>query len=224
MLRQIPANCWVILPMYNEALYIGAVLSKIQKFTNQIVVVDDGSTDQAALLVKQTGSQVLIHSVNLGKGAALKTGCEYAFDHLKAEKVVILDSDDQHDPSFIPHFFQKLDQTPIVLGTRQMDRHMPILRRLGNRLLSWLVQLLFGTYIPDILSGYKAFTKSAYKKVSWESTAYGVETEISIRIAQQKIPFSVVHIPTIYHDFNRGMTLFDTFEIIAQIISWRFTL
>ncbi len=210
--------------MYNEARYIQRVLAKIQKLTPRIIVIDDGSSDDSADLAKQAGVTVLIHSVNLGKGAALKTGCEYAFQKLGAEKVVILDSDDQHDPTLLPTFFKQLETQPVVLGIRQLDRSMPFFRRWGNHFLSSLVQLLFGTHIPDILSGYKGFTKNAYQQLRWGSSAYGVETEISIRIAQQKIPFSTIKIPTIYHDFNRGMTLFDTFEIIAQIISWRFTL
>lgn len=215
-------SIYIVIPGYNEEKYIVEVIRKVKEFTPNIIFVDDGSSDNTVELAKKEIEHVLVHKVNLGKGSALKTGCEYAFDVLNADAVVVMDADDQHDPAELPEFIKALaDGAEVVLGVRAVDSSMPQVRRLGNKFLSGLVKLLFGVYIPDILSGYKAFTKKSYKFLSWTSQQYGVEAELAIRIAKFKVPFKKVKIKTIYHDFDRGMTMLDSLEIIVQIISWR---
>jgi glycosyltransferase involved in cell wall biosynthesis len=91
-------NIWVIIPGFNEARYLTKVLDKTIKFHQNIIFVDDGSSDNTASIASKKIKQVLVHDVNLGKGAALKTGCDYAFSHLKAKAVILMDSDNQHDP------------------------------------------------------------------------------------------------------------------------------
>jgi glycosyltransferase involved in cell wall biosynthesis len=187
-------------------------------------VVSDGSRDATVEIARQFLPHVIEHKVNLGKGATLKTGCEYAFEILGAQAVVFLDADDQHDPALLPTFFKRLNQgNPVVLGVRTFDK-MPFLRTLGNRAASYLVQLFFGVAIPDIPSGYKALSKEAYNQVKWSTQEYAVEMEIATKVARYKLPFSIVKIPTIYHDTNRGMTMLDIFNMVTDIISWKLTL
>lgn len=215
-------NIYIVIPGYNEEKYISIVLKKAKKFSKNIIFVDDGSGDNTVELAKKEIKHVLVHKVNLGKGSALKTGCDFAFNYLNADAVVVMDADDQHDPQELPEFIDALENgAEVVLGTRAVDEHMPAVRRHGNKFLSSLVKLLFGVYIPDILSGYKGFTKNAYRSLSWNCQQYGVEAELAIRIAKFKLPFKIVRIKTIYHDFDRGMTMLDSLEIIVQIISWR---
>jgi glycosyltransferase involved in cell wall biosynthesis len=218
------AKIWVVLPAYNEATYLPIVLTKLQKITKHFIVVDDGSSDTTAAVARKFTKNVLIHPVNLGKGAALKTGCSFAFDVCKAKYVVLMDADDQHDPKVLPLFVKSLDKgAEIVLGVRDF-KSMPWLRTIGNRLGSVLIWTLFGRYIPDIPSGYKAFSKKAYHYLEWYSLGYSVEMEIAARIAKFKLPVSLVPIPTIYHDFSRGMTVLDTFTMIGYVIAWRISL
>ena len=84
---------WVVMPGYNEAKYLERALKKTLKHTKNIVFVDDGSHDSSADIAKKHLKHVLIHEVNLGKGAALKTGCNYAFEELGAKAVVLMDSE-----------------------------------------------------------------------------------------------------------------------------------
>jgi len=217
-------SIWIIIPAYNEEKYIGRVLKKVAEFSKNIVVVDDGSTDATVAIARKHCAHVLVHKVNLGKGAALKTGCEYVFKKLKAQAVVLMDSDDQHDPSKLPEFFKHLKSgSQVVFGERAMNFQMPLVRIMGNRLASFLILILFDAYIPDIPSGYKAFTKSAYQKIKWHASGYEVEMEIATGVAKNKLDYSIVTIPTIYHDTDKGMTLLDTFEMILKVISWRFS-
>jgi glycosyltransferase involved in cell wall biosynthesis len=219
-MSKIPSGIWIVIPAHNEQKYIGTVLEKVSKYTKQIIVVDDGSQDSTSDQSQKFTKHVLKHQVNLGKGAALKTGCEYAFKVQHAEAVIVMDSDDQHDPAELPLFVAALQNSPVVFGVRSFNG-MPKVRVYGNIVLSKLVQLLFGMYIPDILSGYKAFTADAYKTIYWESSAYGVELEIAVRIAKSKAKHATIAIKTIYHDLERGMTVLDATAIISQVISWR---
>ena len=224
MVKKTKDNTWIIIPGLNEEKYISTVLRKVSKQTKNIIVVDDGSTDSMRKIAKKYTNHVLSHSINLGKGAALKTGCEYAFKTLGAKAVIFMDSDDQHDPEELPLFMKALETSDVVFGVRSFDEKMPLGRIIGNRMASVIIYFLFGRYIPDIPSGYKAFTKKAYKKLIWNSTDYSVEMEIAAKTAKSKINYATISIKTIYHDFERGMTILDTVRMITKILSWRISL
>lgn len=212
---------WVIIPAFNESKYLSIVLKKLKSQWPNFIVVDDGSSDATSSLARDFTQHVITHRTNLGKGAALKTGCEYAFNQLSADSVIFFDADDQHDPTRIHEIAKQLESYPVVLGVRAFNNKMPLLRIIFNRITSQLVLVMFGKYIPDIPSGFKGMDRDAYNKINWKSNDYLVETEIAARIAQYKIPFAVVPIPTIYHDLNRGMTLLDVLHMMVRIISWR---
>jgi glycosyltransferase involved in cell wall biosynthesis len=214
-------DIWVVIPAYNESKYIEKVLSRVLAVTSRVVVVDDGSTDKTALLAAKHIPHVLQHSLNLGKGAALKTGCEYVFQQLGGGGVIFFDGDDQHDPELLMTFAQELTHSQAVLGVRSFDTQMPLIRIIMNRVASVLTLILFGKYVPDIPCGYKAITKQTYSKIQWESNDYAVEMEIAARLSYYKIAFAVVSIPTIYHDLDRGMTILDTLTIIPRMLRWR---
>lgn len=213
---------FIVVPAYNESKYIGDVLDKILKYSKNIAVVDDGSTDSTYKIAHDKKIDVLHHDLNLGKGAAMKTGCEYVFNHLKADAVVFVDSDDQHDPKHLPEFFSKLRKGhDLVFGVRTFSNNMPFLKKFGNMLASILIKIAFGKYIQDIPNGYKALTKNAYKKVLWDSADYGVEMEIAARTARNKLSYGIVTIDTIYHDYDRGMTMLDVLRIFVKMIELR---
>jgi glycosyltransferase involved in cell wall biosynthesis len=211
----------VVIPGHNEEKYLNRVLKKVGKYSKNIIFIDDGSSDDSVKVAKKHTKHVLVHETNLGKGAALMTGCEYAFGRLKADAVVFMDADDQHDPSHLPDFFSFLREYDIVLGVRVMGANMPLTRYLGNKLVSVLLNLLFGGYIADIPSGYKGLTRKAFEKVKWVSSGYEVETEIAVRMAQNKLKRKELEISAIYHDTDKGMTLLDGIHIATSLIQWR---
>jgi len=211
----------VVVPAYNEARYLGRFLDKLIPLTKQVIVIDDGSSDNTSAIAKACSAIVLTHMTNLGKGAALKTGCEYAFKKMGADAVIIMDGDDQHEVEDIAKFKNALkNRAEIVLGVRAMDSRMPLGRLLGNRGMSVLISLLFGRYIADIPSGFKAMTKRAYNKVKWHSSGYEVETEIAVRLAKSKLPYVEVPINTVYHDKDYGFNLIDATSILIKIPFW----
>lgn len=219
------SDIWLVIPVFNEAKYLEKVLAKITKITNNYLIVDDGSSDQSVEIAKKFTKQILIHKLNLGKGAALKTGSDYAFKYLKAKAVIFIDSDNQHNPEEVNNFYQKFSEgAQIIFGERKMDSKMPLLRIIGNRFASFLVYLFFGQYIPDIPSGFKGLTQESYSKVRWKDIGYGVELEIAARVAKYKIPYTVVPISTIYHDMERGMDILDVFRICLKLLNLKITI
>jgi polyprenyl-phospho-N-acetylgalactosaminyl synthase len=190
--------------------------------------VDDGSTDKSKSKIlnsKFKGVTLLEHKINLGKGAAMKTGADYAFDN-GAEAIIFMDSDRQHQASDITGFIKALESKKydVVFGTRNYSYGVPLVRFLGNKFASFLLVLMFQIYISDVLCGFKGMTKSAYKKVIWDSTGYGVETEIVARAGKNKLSFLEVPIQTIYHDKDKGVTILDAFGVLSQLIVWKFTI
>lgn len=225
MASKIDSKTWIVIPAFNESQYIELVLRAVSKQTKNIIVADDGSSDDTVSLARKYTKHVLVHRINLGKGAALKTGCDYAFEHQGAQKVVLMDSDDQHDPAELSLFFNELKNGhDIIFGSRMNNSSIPIAKLLANKGLSLLLWLLFGAYVPDIPSGYKAFTKKAYETIAWDASGYEVEAEIAARVAKHKLSFSVVNIRTIYHDFDKGMTFLDAVQLLAPILNWRLRL
>jgi len=211
---------FVVIPAYNEAPRIGGVINGVRKFTKDILVVDDGSKDKTAEMAQKEGVKVLRHRLNLGKGAAMKTGVEAAID-LGAEAIILIDADGQHDPKHIPEFLKQINQgDEVVFGSRNLSYGVPLIRYLGNKFGSVLISLLFGIYRSDMLCGYIAFTKKAYQKIKWDSSRYGVESEIVARTGKNKLKYTEIPIETIYKDKYKGVTIFDAIGILFNIPRW----
>ncbi|MFZ5437848.1 MAG: glycosyltransferase family 2 protein [Patescibacteria group bacterium] len=220
--QNIFSKTWIVIPGFNEEKYLASVLKKVTKKTTNVIYVDDGSNDSSSEIAKQFPIHVLRHEINLGKGGALQTGCDYAFYQLGAEAIIMMDGDDQHDAEEIPLFRKRLEEgSQLVLGARSLFGSMPLIRKVGNAFTSAIMVLLFFRYIPDILSGYKAFTKKTYKQIKWEANDYSVELEIAANITKKKLDFSLVSIETIYHDMDRGMNILDAIKIVGKIMLLR---
>ncbi len=212
---------YIVVPAYNESRYIGKFLDKLLLHTKNVIVIDDGSKDNTATIAEGRGVVCLKNPTNYGKGEALKLGCDYAFKKLKADAVIVMDGDDQHLVADLTLFERALKHgAQVVLGTRQVDAQMPLMRILGNKSISIIINLLFGGYIADIPSGFKAFTRSAYYKLRWHSKGYEVETEIAIKILKNKIKYQEVPISTIYHDKDYGFNISDAWRILIKIPFW----
>jgi glycosyltransferase involved in cell wall biosynthesis len=218
----------VVIPLFNEEKHIVKVLKDLVPYKLPIVVVDDGSTDDSRKKVINSGLknvELLTHQINLGKGAAMKTGAEYVFSH-GAEAVIFMDSDAQHNPEDLVKFIRKLEEKKYgaIFGSRNLNLGAPLVRYLGNKFASILVASLFGVYISDILCGFRAVTKDAYEKTKWESSGYGVETEMVIRTGKAKVKFCEAPVETIYINDVKGVTLLDAFGILVSVIKWKLTL
>lgn len=212
---------FVIIPVYNEETHIKKVLSEFLEINLPIVVVDDGSKDKTfEILKKIKGITLLHHKVNLGKGAALKTGCEYAFQN-GADAVITVDGDGQHLSNDLPQFVEAIKNKDIVFGSRNLGYGVPFVRFMGNKFASVLINFLFGIFVSDLLCGFRAFTKKAYEKIKWDSSGYGVETEMVVRTAKARLKHIEVPVATVYHDAVKGVTILDAINILFDVIMWK---
>ncbi len=208
---------FIVIPAYNEGLRIAPVLRKVKQYSANVVVVDDGSSDNTCQLAKSEGVTVIRHSVNLGKGATLKTGCDYVLE-TGAERIVVLDADGQHEPREIPKFFNALNSVDIVYSFRQESFRMPLVLRFGNNFINNVLRSLFKVNIHDSQCGYRAFTAEAYRKVRWEATDYFMETEMIIRASRNKLRYNQLPIQTIYSDRYKGTTILDGVKIFCKLV------
>jgi glycosyltransferase involved in cell wall biosynthesis len=144
----------VVVPAYNEGASIGTLVSDLRHTGSwrEIIVVDDGSTDDTSRRAADAGARVVRHPYNKGNGAAVKTGVRNA----GGDFVLILDADGQHRPSDAPRLVAKLDEYELVVGARSPATQASAARRLGNDALNAIASYLTGRRIPDLTSGFRA--------------------------------------------------------------------
>ncbi|RME78378.1 glycosyltransferase family 2 protein, partial [Candidatus Woesearchaeota archaeon] len=211
----------VIIAAYNEEKHIARVVREVAKQKpEEIVVVSDGSTDRTVAEAVAAGATVLEHVINQGKGAALKTGADYAVKR-GAKYLVFLDGDGQHDPREIPAFLKELKNHDVVFGTRKREGQMPFLLRFGNWFISKVIELLYGIKIHDSQGGYRAMTTKAYKLIRWHARDYSVESEMIAHTGRAKLKYCEIPVKTIYHDAYKGTSPLDGLVIVANLIIWK---
>lgn len=225
----IKMKIFIIVPVYNEENRAVETVNKVLKTDKNlsVIVVDDGSTDNSLKILNKNfkkNERVIIssHVINLGKGAAMKTGLKMAWK-LGGEAIIFVDADGQHNPKYLPKFVKELEKCPVVFGYRELNKRSPWIRRNGNKFAGWLIGILFNIKRKDLLCGFLGFKKEVYKKINWKSCRYGIETEMATKIGRNKIPFSEIKIDTIYIDKYKGVTIFDAFKILFKIPFWYFT-
>ncbi len=157
-------NLSIIIPVYNEEAVIGEVLKELIAIAQgkdwEIIVVDDGSPDNSASVISQFNVKLLRNPINKGYGASLKYGIKEA----KAEKVLIMDGDGQHDPSEIDHLLKYGDDYDLVIGSRNQIIHSSLWRMPGKWLLGFMANYLTRQKIPDVNSGFRIYKRKVILK------------------------------------------------------------
>lgn len=218
----------ITVPVYNEKNRAVETINSILAISkNNVLVVDDGSIDDTWKILKNNFKSIdrvklIKHVLNLGKGAAMKTGAEWAWKS-GYDAIIYIDADGQHNPKHLPLFEEAMENYKLVFGYRQLGKGVPFIRKFGNIISGNLIKKLFGIKRKDVLCGFLGFNKSVYKKIVWNSTRYGVESEMTARAGRNKIEFSEIKIDTIYIDKYKGVTILDAMKILFNIPLWYFS-
>ena len=201
---------FAIIPGYNEEDTISDVVKKTSPYVDRTIVVNDGSKDNTGCEAYQAGADVIYHLQNRGKGHAMLTGIVYALA-MGADIIVLLDADEQHDPSDIDSFVEMIDRgkAEMVFGCRRFNKKMPMLFRVGNLGLNAMFWLLHMKRIDDILCGYKAFKRETFNKIKWTSNGYTVEIEMAANALTNGVKFKQKKIKTKYLDATKGTSIKD---------------
>ncbi len=207
-------NIGVIIPAFNAGGTIGAVIAGVARYVSRenIFVVDDGSSDTTASVASSFDAQVLKHSLNRGKGAALQTGFD-AVLHTSLDAAITLDADLQHPPDYIPHFtgLYSSGETDVIIGSRlQNSEGMPFHRLLSNTITSFLVSARTARKIADSQSGYRLIDRKVLESVRLTSPGFEAETEFIIKAAALGFRFGSGPIKAIYAGEKSHMTNFAT--------------
>ncbi len=171
----------VILPAFNEALALPEVLSSLFSLPDdrfEVIVVDDGSTDESVAIARRFPCRVIQHQRNLGKGAAVRTGILEA----RGRSVIIMDADATYPAEAVPVMIDLLDRYDLVRGTRLEGlSHMPAVNRLGNRLFDSMLRLVYGLEGGDYLSGLYGLRRESLDILHFTSDGFDLEVEIGIK-------------------------------------------
>ncbi len=191
-----------ILPAFNEEVSIGTVVLHARQHVDQVVVVDDGSTDRTGEVAKLAGAEVIRHSRNMGKGVALKTGFEYVGKN-GAKVIVTMDSDGQHDPEDITKLTIPIlkGEADMVNGSRYINgngKNTPFYRRIGQNVLDGVTNINCGLHITDTQSGFRAFARHTLPAFSFKSSGLAIESEMLMDAANAGLKIKEVEVGVRY--------------------------
>ena len=215
------------MPMFNEEETVVSVVLRCIPHVDQVICVDDGSSDSCSRLAARAGAHIHYHRANRGYGAAIRSIFRIARER-NVEKLVILDSDGQHLPEDIPKVLNALDEdgVDVVIGSRFMDdskrTSMPIYRRLGISMINTASNLTSDLGVRDTQSGFRAFSRRALNLLAFENE--GMESTLEVLdqckekgIAVSEVPISVRYdVPksSTYSAFGHGFTVL-TYALVS---------
>ena len=214
----------IVIPCFREAGRIGATVTAVSAHCPHVVVVDDGSGDSTAEEAAATGAHVIRHETNRGKGEALNTGFAYALEQ-GFDFVITMDGDGQHAPDDIPSFLNvyKDSDAMVLVGTRMQDTgSMPLVRRLTNCFMSWLLSRMMGQRVPDTQCGYRLYRTDVLTSMPSMSQRFAAESEILLDLAADGVRIESVPITVIYGDERSKIRAYrDTLRFFEMLIRWR---
>ncbi len=210
-----------VIPAYNESKTIADVLVRTRPFVDAMIVVDDGSTDRTRSIAKTQGAIVVHHIINRGLGAAIGTGFEMA-KRLDADVAVTLDADGQHDPAHIPEFVSAIEKgADVVIGSRMLVRTgMPWYRQFANVLGNLVTFFLFGAWVSDSQSGFRAFTRYAISRIEIRTNRMEVSSELIAEAKRHKLMLAEIPIKAIYTEYSlsKGQNFFVGLKTLIKLI------
>ncbi|MCB9225776.1 MAG: DUF2062 domain-containing protein [Chitinophagales bacterium] len=210
MLDLTPHYC-VLIPTYNNSGTLLEVIDSVLAYTTDIIIVNDGSTDNTAQLLSNTKAKAVVNfEKNQGKGMALRAGFKKALE-LGYTHAITIDSDGQHKASDLPAFFNAIKEDPgaLYIGSRNMNtENVPGASSFGNKFSSFWFKFETGIDAPDTQSGYRSYPIFKYKNMKFFTSKYEFEIEVIVRSAWKDIPIKFLPIDVYYPPQEERITHF----------------
>ena len=216
-MSKLPKNCerqkserWLAaLPVYNEVGFVDSILDEVRKYSQHVLVVDDGSTDGTTdVLNQRCDVEVICHAANRGYGAALQTAFVYAIEE-GFDGVVTLDCDGQHQPKRIPRFIEAAAAADIVSGSRYLKRYEgdsepPADRLFINKRITGELNRRLGFELTDAFCGFKAYRTSALRQLRITDDGYAMPLQLWVEAAAADLRVIEIPVPLLYLDLERS--------------------
>lgn len=215
---------FLVIPAYNEVNIISDVIKEVKDAGYEnIIVVDDGSSDRTYQKAKESGVVALRLCINRGKGAAVKTGVTAA-KILGAEIIITMDADGQHNPLDAKKMEDAIKQgADVVLGSRLINpKGMPFHKKIANKIGNLITWILCGIYVSDSQSGFRAYSKKAMDLINTRNDRYEYDSEVIREISKNKLSFIEMPIEVRYTEYSINkkskMNFSNGIKIIIKLI------
>src|SRR5215470_3120107 len=218
------SSIWVVCPAYNESTAIVSVITRLREAGYDVVVVDDGSADETGQLAAGLATAVVSHPINLGQGAALKTGIDFALEQ-GADVIVTFDTDGQHRASDIPRLLDALvrNRADFALGSRFLSqpRNMPRMRRMVLWAATLFTVATTGLRLTDTHNGLRAFTRRGAAALSLRQNRMAHASELLAEIAHSRLQYVEVPVTIDYTAYSlaKGQRTGDFVMILLDLLA-----
>lgn len=217
------ADTWLVVPLYNEGTVVREVILEARKTFQNIVCVDDGSGDNSVEEALAGGAVVVSHPINLGQGAALQTGIDFALLQPGAEYFVTFDSDGQHRTEDAQLMVDRLRTEPldIVIGSRFLDdrTNASRLKKVVLRMAVLFERITTGVKLTDAHNGLRALNRHAATAIRIRQNRMAHASEIVGLIGAKKLRYDEQAVQIIYTDYSRakGQSLWNSVNILSEL-------
>jgi len=223
IVNSVAKHTWLVVPLYNEAQVVREVIEHARTVFPNIVCVDDGSSDDSVAEAHAGGATVVQHPFNLGQGAALRTGLDYALGQPGAEYFVTFDSDGQHGVDDALAMAERLatDTVDVVVGSRFLDdRTQPgALKKLVLKTAVLFENLSTGVKLTDAHNGLRAFNRTAAMKIRIEQNRMAHASEIVAEIGRNKLRYVEMPVHVVYTEYSKskGQSIWNSVNILSDL-------
>lgn len=217
----------VVIPMYNEGTVVADVIRGVRDHFGQVVCVDDGSRDDSARVAAAAGATVVRHAINLGQGAALKTGIDHALECTSADYIVTFDADGQHRVSDAIRMVETAMRNgrQVILGSRflTMGATIPPARRAVLRAAVTFTRLTTGLAVTDTHNGLRVLSRAAAEKISITQSGMAHASELLHEIARNDLDYEEIPVSIDYTEYSKlkGQSNLNAVNIMHELVAGR---
>lgn len=215
---------WIVIPLYNEASVIGGVVQSLRAHFVNVVCVDDGSSDDSSRVARAAGALVVQHPINLGQGAALQTGFEFALSHTECEYIITFDADGQHRIEDALGMLQlaRDHDLAVVFGSRFLDDRTDPgwLKKLVLKTAIVVTNLTTGMQLTDAHNGLRLIRRDAAQAVDLKQDRMAHATEIVLQLGRTGLPWREYPVELLYTEYSKkkGQSVLNSVNILVELV------